>query len=156
MHDLRHGKESLVTVSLQVPALLEYRDLASRAVATVCRHALTCSPGMRAGDASAEFINELISAVGEAFNNVVAHAYGNSGDGTIDMELGWNHERVAVKIWDFGRPFDLETVPRIDLSMPHENGMGVHIIRSFVDVVVYQAGSPNLLMLTKYIPQKAA
>lgn len=134
------------SVLLRVPAALTYRELACRTVAAICK---LCEGTRVRGDATGRFTNEFMSAVGEAFNNVVIHAYSNSGDGMVEMELEWSKDHVAVEMRDTGAPFDFDAVPNLDLSSPHEKGMGVYIIRSFVDHVDYRAGPPNVLVLTK-------
>jgi anti-sigma regulatory factor (Ser/Thr protein kinase) len=146
-------EEPSATVTLRVPALLEYRDLGSRAVSTVCKHALSKTHNGAETDGSSVFINELMSAVGEAFNNIVVHAYDKSHRGMIEMELAWSRDGVTVKLRDYGRPFDFDAAPELDLKQAHESGMGIHIIRSFVDQATYRAGPPNVLELLKHLAQ---
>jgi serine/threonine-protein kinase RsbW len=90
-----------------------------------------------------------MSAVGEAFNNVVLHAYAHTEPGDVEIELGWTPEQVVVEVRDTGASFDFSAVPLPDLESPQEKGMGVFIIRSFVDEAEYRAGCPNVLVLTK-------
>ncbi len=134
-------------VLLRVPAALAYRELASRTVAAVCKLSHT-RPGMPGGG-SRRFTNELMSAVGEAFNNVVLHAYAGTESGAVELELSWTPETVVVQVKDTGMSFDFDAVPLPNLELPQEKGMGVFIIRSFVDEAEYRAGCPNVLTLTK-------
>jgi anti-sigma regulatory factor (Ser/Thr protein kinase) len=72
-------------IFLRVPAVLAYRDLVTRAVETVCKIA-TARDGSRLplGD---EVVVEVVSAVGEAFNNAVLHAYQGTGRGEVSLEI---------------------------------------------------------------------
>ena len=142
------------TVLLKVPAALAYREMASRTVSAVCKLAQGAA-GKAGGEAAQRFTNELLSAVGEAFNNVVMHAYAGREAGTVELELFWNEAQVVVQMRDSGSSFDFDAVPTPDLSALNETGMGVFIIRSFVDHVEHRPGSPNVLVLTKHIASAA-
>lgn len=138
------------SVLLKVPATFAYRELTCRTVAAVAKLCLGMKEPL-GGEAARRFTNELVSAVGEAFNNVVMHAYAGSDGGTIELELEWTADHVVLEMRDTGEAFDLEAVPDLDLETAHENGMGVHIIRSFVDEVEYRPGAPNVLVLKKRV-----
>ncbi len=129
-------------VVLQVPGEIVFRDLATRTVAAVCK--LATKDHLE----SEEFGHELVSAVGEAFNNSVLHAYsGHSGE--ITLRIIYDDQQVGVEILDYGDSFDMAAVPDLDLAEPVESGMGLFIIKSFVDEVTYEAGSPNCLRMKK-------
>lgn len=133
-------------VVLQVPGVIGYRELVSRTVASICK--IACPDFEEA----TQFRDELVSAVGEAFNNSVIHAYAsNSGEIVLRVEV--EESSIAVELLDYGSSFDPESVPMPDLTEPRESGMGLFIIRSFVDAVTYQAGSPNCLRMVKRLPQ---
>jgi serine/threonine-protein kinase RsbW len=135
-------------VLLRVPAALAYRELASRTVAAVAKLSQG-GPSGPGSSATRRFTNELLSAVGEAFNNIVIHAYAHTEPGAVEIELTWSPEQVVVEVRDTGASFDFDAVPLPDLEAPQEKGMGVFIIRSFVDEAEYRAGCPNVLVLTK-------
>ncbi len=143
------------SVLLRVPAALAYRELACRTVAAACKLSQG-ENGRSLTAAGRRFTNELMSAVGEAFNNVVLHAYAGGVTGAVEVELQWSPERVVVEVRDTGNSFDLDAVPIPDLEQPQEKGMGVFIIRSFVDEVVYRAGCPNVLTLTKRVVARSS
>jgi serine/threonine-protein kinase RsbW len=138
------------TVLLKVPATLAYRQIACRTVSAVCKLAQEAE-GSHCASVERRQTNELMSAVGEAFNNVVIHAYAGSVDGVVELELSWDREHVVVEMRDTGMPFDLDAVPMLDLDRLHEGGMGVFIMRSFADHVEYRPGSPNVLVLEKRV-----
>jgi serine/threonine-protein kinase RsbW len=132
---------------LEVPGTLEYRALVTRTVAVACRVA--------SADATTdldEYVNELVSAVGEAFNNVVVHGYAERGSGPICIVVEGSEDGVGIELRDFGESFDPNEVEMPETLEPSESGMGLFILRSFVDRLEYSAGSPNSLSLFKQFP----
>lgn len=130
-------------IFLRVPAVLGYRDLVTRAAATVCKIA-TGGDGV-----GAEILAELVSAIGEAFNNAVLHAYGGRPDGVVTVEIEAKDGVIEIAMSDEGASFDLDAVPAPDLAALPESGMGLFIIRSFVDELTYTPGPPNVLRMRK-------
>lgn len=101
------------------------------------------------------FIRELMSAVSEAFNNVVFHGYaGRRGDVEIEVTNDMCHDTVTVFVRDHGRFFDIEAVPPPPLESLPETGMGLHIMRSFVDELTFEPGDPNELRLSKRLRRR--
>lgn len=135
-------------ITLRLPAVFAYRDLVTRAVATGCKVALSddAPPSL-----ATALSNAMVSAVGEAFNNVVDHAYDGLG-GDLTIEIDSRDGEMCVTLRDDGRPFDIDKVPPPDLASLPESGMGVYIIRSFVDELDYRPGPPNVLTLKKRVP----
>lgn len=128
-------------IRLSVPSKLEYRDLTIRMVASACK----LVPRVRD-----EFSHAVISAFSEALNNIVLHGYGgDQGEVEIEVDLGPDH--VTIQLSDYGRSFDMEAVAPPDLESLPESGLGIFIIRSFMDRVTYLAGVPNRLSMTKYV-----
>lgn len=133
-------------IYLRVPAVLGYRDLVSRAVSTACKVA-TGREGT--SEATDEAVTELVSAVGEAFNNAVLHAYRGRGSGEVTLEIRAENGVVEVAVGDEGASFELDAIPTPDLAALPESGMGLYIIRAFCDEVTYSAGTPNVLRMRK-------
>jgi anti-sigma B factor antagonist len=123
-------------IRLQIPCSLEYRDLAMRLVSGACDLIHGRERDAAAGKwlRDPEFDDKVVSGFGEAFTNVVLH--GGKADGA-DM--------------DHGQPFALSAVPAPDLDALPESGMGVYIMKSWMDDVSYEPGSPNVLSLTKNV-----
>ena len=130
-------------IRAQIPAELQYRDLAIRLVASACKLVPSAGGG---------FFNEVISAFGEAFNNVILHG-GEPGAPGIEIALDPRADRLVIQLQDHGRSFDPRTAPEPDLESLPEGGMGVFIMRSFMDEISYQAGPPNTLTMTKYLTE---
>jgi serine/threonine-protein kinase RsbW len=96
--------------------------------------------------------DELTSALCEAFNNIVIHAYRDITEGRIDVHVRTEEGEVEIHLFDHGRSFDMDAIPMPDLGELPENGMGIYIMRSFMDEVVYTRGGggmPNVLLLRK-------
>lgn len=141
-------------ISLSVPGVLLYRDVAVRVVGSAAK---ILGPAGALGRASApdlgdEFASQVVSAFGEAFNNLAIHGYRDVPSGRIDLEITGSRDEsggeLVVRIRDTGRVFD----PRSHLEVPDaepERGMGLFIIRNFIDEIGYESGPPNVLTLRK-------
>jgi serine/threonine-protein kinase RsbW len=137
-------------ISLTVPGLLAYRDIAMRTVSGTCKLVGSLTGSKRATDDA--FIHEFVSAFGEAFNNVVLHSYaGVDPPGALQIDIAWDSEAITACLTDRGRSFEPGMVPSPDLDSLPESGMGLFIIRSFVDRIEYVAGPPNIVRLTKLL-----
>jgi serine/threonine-protein kinase RsbW len=54
-------------------------------------------------------LHQCILAVSEAFTNAVRHAHKNLPRETpIELEITVFNERLEIKIWDWGEPFDFQ------------------------------------------------
>jgi len=97
--------------------------------------------------------NELLLAVEEVYVNIVKYAYPESlGNVTIHCRI--DEDGLVLKIKDEGVPFDPLQLPEPDLvSCLKERkvgGLGVFLIRRFVDKVRYEKqGKYNVLTLVK-------
>jgi anti-sigma regulatory factor (Ser/Thr protein kinase) len=137
------------TVRLQLRGILEHRDLALEAVATACKK-VTVAPR---GRAWREFQHQVVSAVGEGFNNIVLHgkaprALPAGDDAEVDLRIATAPGRIRIELRDWGPGFDPSRVRRPLIEALPESGMGLHIMQSFMDMS-YRAGRPNVLRLNK-------
>lgn len=139
-------------IRLSIPAQLVYRELALSAV-------LTAITAERPG-ADDSFRDEVVSALNEALNNIVLHAYRGVRGGRIDLTVEVNASDVEIQLCDRGRTFDPSAVAQyiepkdgdVDVSSLREGGMGLFIIRACMDEVTYTrggSGKPNVLVLRK-------
>lgn len=133
---------------LEVAGNLENRDVVLRFVSAVCRMA-----HRRWGGVTSErkFTGQVVSAVGEVFNNIALHGYAGRDPGLVILKLDQVGDALSIHISDFGTGFDPDRVKVPDLGSLPESGLGVFIIRSFVDDFRYQRGTPNSLQLSKRI-----
>lgn len=142
-------------IGLSVPGTLQYRDVVLRVVTSACKlvRALA-SAKQEASRESQEFDDKVVSAVGEAFNNVAIHAYRDVPAGAVALEIDVSAEGIAIRMADTGHVFEpaaaVERQP--DFATLPESHMGLFIMRSCMDKVTYRPGSggmPNQLTLTK-------
>jgi anti-sigma regulatory factor (Ser/Thr protein kinase) len=139
------------TFRLQLRAVLEHRDLALRAVAAACN---MVAPQPR-GRAWSEFRTHVVSAVGECFNNVVLHGNVGSGEGSVDLRIQARRSHIRIEFRDWGPGFDPSAVPPPAIDALPESGLGLHIMQSFM-TMSYRAGRPNLLTLSKRLPERTS
>ena len=99
-------------------------------------------------------VGDLIQAVDEAVTNIIVHGYLGK-PGQIELEVERENEFLVVRIRDQAPYFDPTVVPPPDLSLPLQKrplgGLGVHLMRVFVDEMCYSALSQggNELILAK-------
>ena len=85
-----------------------------------------------------EEIEDLTVAVGEACNNAIDHAFDedaiSSGRARIRLSVSVSEQEVRVEVEDQGRGFDPKRLkPREDVPVPASRGLGLYIMRQFVD-----------------------
>ena len=137
-------------IHLRVPGTLRYRDLAVRVVGAACK--LVGTPDESTGPIrNTAWDNEVVSAFGEAFNNAAIHSYDGRKPGDVVIEVDAGITAITIRLIDYGKSFSLDDVPVPDLEALPESGLGLYIIRSFMDEVKYVPGSPNVLSMTKYV-----
>lgn len=147
-------------VRLTIPAQLCFKDLAFAAV--------LAAVDAEADAPDAEVRDQIVSALGEAINNVVLHAYRGVRGGHIEIDVNASPGEVEIRMQDRGRGFDPPEISPYDVSRAEtwgvgldameelerlpESGMGLFIMRSFMDEVTYTRGGngrPNVLVLRK-------
>lgn len=127
-----------------VPGRLEYRDAARAFLAYVCEK--LAGRGKLAPDIG----HRVISAFVEAFNNAVIHAYAGSAPGPVEVEMEVHASHLSVRIVDEGKTFVPDAVPEPDLDALPEGGLGLFIIRNFMDRVGYErSDGRNVLTMEK-------
>lgn len=142
-------------IRLSVPGTLTYRDLVLRAVASMCRLVRSGVEKEQETDHPepvANFDDKIVSAVGEAFNNIALHGYSVSRPGHVELEVEFDHDALTIRMLDTGKAFDPMSEPAPDLESLPESHMGLYIVRAFMDEVTYSRGvfpAPNVLTLTK-------
>lgn len=160
--------EAAALIRLQLLGILEHRDVALRAVSTACK-LVTPRPQGRAWN---NFQMQVVSAVGEAFNNIVLHGYANPQAraprpqvqaqqvreqiGSIDLRIQTRRGHIRIELRDWGSGFDPKRVPPPAFDTLPECGLGLYIMQSFMEMA-YRSGRPNLLTLSKrYVERSSA
>jgi serine/threonine-protein kinase RsbW len=130
----------VIRVALRFPAVVDYRPLAIDLISALIAHV---------AGADRKFRNEMVTAFGEAFNNIVNHGYRGRRDGMLDVEADMTAEGMVLRLIDTGKKVEFDDVAPPDLDSMPESGMGVFMIHALVDEVQYQGGPPNVLTLIK-------
>lgn len=129
-----------------VPARLEYRD----AVRSFIHH--VCTQLAKRGILTGRDAHGVVSAFVEAFNNAVIHAYEGHAAGPVEVAMSVSSRMLQVEVRDAGRTFVPDDVPEPDLESLPEGGLGLFIIRNFMDETRYERrGLQNVLMMRKHL-----
>jgi serine/threonine-protein kinase RsbW len=95
-------------------------------------------------------------ALAEGFTNAVRHAHkGKPSDVPIDIEVTLFAERLEIRIWDEGPPFDLEkrlkTLPEV-ANKESGGGRGIAILHKIADSLSYSRtiDNRNCLFIVKH------
>ena len=154
--ELTAGADDMDMIKLSVPGTLLFRDVVLRVAASTCRLARAMACSNQEQEPSREdhgFDDKVVSAVGEAFNNIAIHAYRGSAVGTVQLEFELHTDGVTIRLLDDGFSFEPGEKHIPDLSTLPESRMGLYIMSSCMDEVDYQRGAPpavpNVLTLTK-------
>ena len=111
-------------IGLRVPAAIAYRHLAIRLV----QHRLQDGPGcprvthadpqrvphpppiLTLASTDGDFEAEVVSAFGEAFNNIAVHGFGGLTPEPVHVEVDWDEDKLVITCVDTGRVFDPDAV----------------------------------------------
>ena len=143
------------TVTIHLPCQFEYLRIARQSIIDVCA---------RAG-LSEYKTAQLEMAVDEACANIVEHSYGKDphkptipNHPGMQINLSSNPEKVTVEIIDYGKGYAYESQSEVHpddyVKNERERGLGLYIIKNFVDEISYtraESDEGNRLRLAKYI-----
>jgi anti-sigma regulatory factor (Ser/Thr protein kinase) len=95
-------------------------------------------------------------ALEEQVTNILAYAYEDAASHEIRVRLWVENQLLQIEVEDDGRAFDPLSRPPVDTSVPLEEkpigGLGIHLIRSLMDEVVYRReGGKNILRMRKKV-----
>jgi len=145
-----------VPIRMSMLGRVQHRDIVLRAVAAACKLVRQPSASSPSSDGDAEwndFRMQVVTAVSEAFNNIVLHSYAGREDGIIEMDIRTRRNHISVELRDFGDSFDPDEIPKPDLDRLPESGLGMFIIKELMEVS-YRPGRPNVLVLSKKFHDK--
>ena len=107
---------------------------------------------------------QLEMAVDEACANVIEHSYGGEANAMnnpnhpgLRINLMQSNDHIVIEIFDRGEGFEFDTQQVVNpdeyVANERQRGLGMFIIRKFVDEVTYERGtsSGNCLRLTKHL-----
>lgn len=109
-------------------------------------------------DLNQRMIFQIQLAVDEACSNIILHGYPQK-KGKIHIYCSKNDGKIFVVIEDWGKSWDPCKVKVPDLNADLEEreigGLGVHLIKTFMDKVTYhKENGKNILTMIKSIKQK--
>lgn len=96
-------------------------------------------------------------ALAEGFTNAVRHAhYALPPETAIDIDLTLWADRLEIRIWDQGKPFDPDALEEPAPGTLQEGGYGWFLLRRLADRVVYERGADgrNCLLIVKHSLQR--
>lgn len=93
-------------------------------------------------------------AIEEAVVNVMNYAYAPGEHGNIQLEVTADEAAVSFILKDKGKPFDPTAMPEVDVdeyvATRSVGGLGIHLIRNYMDEVDYQrTNGQNVLTMKK-------
>ncbi len=108
-------------------------------------------------DDGGAFAYNLNVVLTEAMSNAIKHANAAHPDKAVTIRITVSETELAVRVYDNGLGFDLNSVPvpGINADYLSETGRGLFIIRSLMDSVVYRkADRGNVLEMKKTLRLK--
>jgi anti-sigma regulatory factor (Ser/Thr protein kinase) len=100
--------------------------------------------------------NNIILAVDEACSNIIKHAYKGENNKPIIIIIKINLHRLEINLRDYGEKVDIKAIKSRKLDDIRPGGLGVHLIKSVMDEVIYEDGPDlgNRLHLVKYVKKR--
>jgi len=101
---------------------------------------------------SPALFNDVELAVEEVFNNIASYAYAPS-NGTVDIYLSVDENKILIKFEDTGKPFNPLEQAGPDLHVPlmerEIGGLGIYFVKQIMDDITYSyIENKNVLTLT--------
>jgi serine/threonine-protein kinase RsbW len=108
-----------------------------------------------------EDLYKIESAVDEACTNVIEHAYNKNEEAKpLTLRLEVTPTRLIISVTDYGKGFVMDSIkpPNISkfIAEKKDGGLGLFLIKSFMDEISYQSDSNghNKLTMIKYLKPK--
>ena len=108
----------------------------------------------RANGCGEKCAQDIVSAVDEACQNVIRHAYRGNPDGEITLEIYRIDNRIVFDLVDYADPVDETSVRPRNLDDVKPGGLGTHFIRECMDEADFRTpppGAGNRLRMAKRI-----
>lgn len=103
-------------------------------------------------------LHQLELAVVEAVTNIIRHGYQGQKDRPIRLQCDLFLNRISVRLYHRGQPFDPGPEPVVQPESGSESGMGLYIIQQCVDKVRYYRSKhgENCIHLVKELKQDSS
>ncbi len=137
-----HNRETLL--KMQFPGKPNRLKLVRSSVAETAK-LCGCNP---------DDIQGIVIAVDEACQNIIRHAYGDTQEGDIILEIRRRGDEIIIFLRDFADPVDVSKIKPRDLDDIRPGGLGTHFIRELMDEVEFlapPADGGNLMRMIKKI-----
>lgn len=98
-------------------------------------------------------LDRLNLALAEGFTNAVRHAHhALPPETTIEIKVYLWIDRLEIRIWDYGKPFDPDAIAEPAPGTLQVGGYGWFLLRRLADRVVYErdVDGRNCLLIVKY------
>jgi sigma-B regulation protein RsbU (phosphoserine phosphatase) len=95
---------------------------------------------------------DIVTAVDEACQNIIRHAYKGVPGGDIELMVTYDDGALTISLVDWAPPTDPTKVRPRDLDDVRPGGLGTHLIREVMDSVEFldpPPGCGNLLRMVK-------
>jgi serine/threonine-protein kinase RsbW len=86
-------------------------------------------------DALAYHLNLVVT---EAVTNAIQYARHGDPGNSVRILISIDNKDLCVKVYDYGKGFDLNAVPSPDVNQLNERGRGIFFIRTLMDKVDYR------------------
>jgi len=103
---------------------------------------------------SENIARDIVTAVDEACQNVIRHAYKGAPDGQVILDIGRDGDNMVLSLQDFAAPVDVSKIKPRDLDDLRPGGLGTHFINEVMDQIDFIAppdGVGNLLRMVRRI-----
>lgn len=137
------GEYAVDGFTIEIPSDAKYAKVVRGAVGYACE----------LSGFSPETGQAVTLAVDEAVTNIIRHAYRGEAGHAIRVSCRITPRRLEILLQDSGQGADPGTMKSRDLDQIRPGGLGLHFIKSIMDVVDYQSGDAgNQLLLAKNLP----
>ncbi|MEQ1531899.1 MAG: ATP-binding protein [Methylococcales bacterium] len=137
---------SVIQVDVIIPTQTKYLDLIGSIGERIAKELDNFT-----GDRTA-LAYQLNLVLTEATVNAIKHGNDSDPKNMVRITIHIQENELNIKVYDCGQGFDLDAVPVPDFEHPKESGMGIFLIRSYMDSVTYTRQSKfNILEMIKYL-----
>lgn len=136
-----------VSIEIQITSDPKMLSILRGAIAPICK----------LGGFDNDSCTKIILAVDEAVSNIMRHAYCGEEDKSISVRFSLSSNKMEIVLHDFGKSVDPQKIKSRNLNEVRPGGLGVHIMKTVMDKVVYKNGTKdgNYLILEKLLPKGA-
>ena len=102
---------------------------------------------------SIEIIQEMYLVLEEILTNIIKYSYNDGLEHEIVVEIDTDADSLQFKVEDDGKPFDPTEFynPNVEKDFDDRQigGMGIHLIRSLMDEMLYEFNQGRNILIVK-------